>query len=79
MESIQTLKAQAMVEASAPADEPLPAATEDEQPSDTCPAAEPQTIIETEITVETEIDTTDADTIISLRTESSSDTPSQKA
>lgn len=79
MESIQALKAQAMAEASAPADEPLPAATEDEQPSDTCPAAEPQTIIETEITVETEIDTTDADTIISLRTESSSDTPSQKA
>lgn len=79
MESLEALKAQATAAAAQAAEESQTTETEPAQADSTAPASEPLAVIETEITVETEIDASAPETTNNLLTESSDDTPASKA
>ncbi len=79
MESLEALKAQATAAAVQAAEEPQTTETEPAQADSIAPTAEPLAVIETEITVETEIDASAPETTDNLLTESSDDTSASKA
>lgn len=79
MESLEALKAQATAAAVQAAEEPQATEVEPAQADSIAPASEPLAVIETEITVETEIDASAPETTDNLLTESSDDTSASKA
>ena len=79
MESLEALKAQATAAAAQAAEESQATEVEPVQADSTAPASEPLAVIETEITVEAEIDASAPETTDNLLTESSDDTPASKA
>lgn len=79
MESLEALKAQATAAAAQAAEEPQATEAEPAQVDSTAPTAEPLAVIETEITVEAEIDASAPETTDNLLTESSDDTSASKA
>lgn len=79
MESLEALKAQATAAAAQAAEESQATEAEPAQADSTAPASEPLAVIETEITVEAEIDASAPETTDNLLTESSDDTPASKA
>lgn len=79
MESLEALKAQATAAAAQAAEEPQTTETEPAQADSIAPTAEPLAVIETEITVEAEIDASAPETTDNLLTESSDDTSASKA
>ena len=79
MESLEALKAQATAAAAQAAEESQATEVEPAQADSTAPASEPLAVIETEITVEAEIDASAPETTDNLLTESSDDTPASKA
>lgn len=79
MESLEALKAQATAAAAQAAEESQATEVEPAQADSIAPASEPLAVIETEITVETEIDASAPETTDNLLTESSDDTPASKA
>lgn len=79
MESLEALKAQATAAAAQAAEESQATEAEPAQADSIAPASEPLAVIETEITVETEIDASAPETTDNLLTESSDDTPASKA
>lgn len=79
MESLEALKAQATAAAAQAAEESQATEVEPAQADSIAPASEPLAVIETEITVETEIDASAPETTDNLLTESSDDTSASKA
>lgn len=79
MESLEALKAQATAAAAQAAEESQATEVEPAQADSIAPASEPLAVIETEITVEAEIDASAPETTDNLLTESSDDTPASKA
>lgn len=79
MESLEALKAQATAAAAQAAEESQATEVEPVQADSTAPASEPLAVIETEITVEAEIDASAPETTDNLLTELSDDTPASKA
>lgn len=79
MESLEALKAQATAAAAQAAEESQATEAEPAQADSIAPTAEPLAVIETEITVEAEIDASAPETTDKLPTESSDDTPASKA
>lgn len=79
MESLEALKAQATAAAVQAAEESQATEAEPAQADSTAPASEPLAVIETEITVEAEIDASAPETTDNLLTESSDDTSASKA
>lgn len=79
MESLEALKAQATAAAAQAAEESQATEAEPAQADSIAPASEPLAIIETEITVEAEIDASTPETTDNLLTESSDDTSASKA
>ena len=79
MESLEALKAQATAAAAQAAEEPQTTETEPAQADSIAPASEPLAVIETEITVEAEIDASAPETTGNLLTELSDDTSASKA
>lgn len=79
MESLEALKAQATAAAAQAAEESQATEAEPAQADSIAPASEPLAVIETEITVETEIDASAPETTDDLLTESSDDTSASKA
>ena len=79
MESLEALKAQATAAAAQAAEESQVTEVEPAQADSIAPASEPLAVIETEITVEAEIDASAPETTDNLLTESSDDTPASKA
>ena len=79
MESLEALKAQATAAAAQAAEESQATEVEPAQADSTAPASEPLAVIETEITVEAEIDASAPETTDNLLTESSDDTSASKA
>ncbi len=79
MESLEALKAQATAAAAQAAEEPQATEAEPAQADSIAPTAEPLAVIETEITVEAEIDASAPETTDNLPTELSDDTPASKA
>ena len=79
MESLEALKAQATAAAAQAAEESQATEVEPAQADSIAPASEPLAVIETEITVETEIDASAPETTDNLLTELSDDTPASKA
>ncbi|CDB11930.1 ribonuclease 3 [Bacteroides sp. CAG:633] len=79
MESLEALKAQATAAAAQAAEESQATEAEPAQADSTAPASEPLAVIETEITVEAEIDASAPETTDNLLTESSDDTSASKA
>ena len=79
MESLEALKAQATAAAVQAAEEPQATEAEPAQADSIAPASEPLAVIETEITVEAEIDASAPETTDNLLTESSDDTSASKA
>lgn len=79
MESLEALKAQATVAAAQAAEESQATEVEPAQADSIAPASEPLAVIETEITVEAEIDASAPETTDNLLTESSDDTSASKA
>lgn len=79
MESLEALKAQATAAAAQAAEESQVTEVEPAQADSIAPASEPLAVIETEITVEAEIDASAPETTDNLPTESSDDTPATKA
>ena len=79
MESLEALKAQATAAAAQAAEESQATEAEPAQADSTAPASEPLAVIETEITVEAEINASAPETTDNLPTELSDDTPASKA
>lgn len=79
MESLEALKAQATAAAAQAAEEPQATEAEPAQADSIAPASEPLAVIETEITVEAEIDASAPETTGNLLTELSDDTSASKA
>ena len=79
MESLEALKAQATATAAQAAEESQATEVEPAQADSIAPASEPLAVIETEITVEAEIDASAPETTDNLLTESSDDTSASKA
>ena len=79
MESLEALKAQATAAAAQAAEESQATEVEPAQADSIAPASEPLAVIETEITVEAEIDSSAPETTDNLPTELSDDTPASKA
>ena len=79
MESLEALKAQATAAAAQAAEESQATEVEPTQADSIAPASEPLAVIETEITVEAEIDASAPETTDNLLTESSDDTSASKA
>lgn len=79
MESLEALKAQATAAAAQAAEESQATEAEPAQADSTAPASEPLAVIETEITVEAEINASAPETTDNLPAESSDDTPASKA
>ena len=79
MESLEALKAQATAAAVQAAEEPQATEAEPAQADSIAPASEPLAVIETEITVEAEINASAPETTDNLLTESSDDTSASKA
>lgn len=79
MESLEALKAQATAAAVQAAEESQATEVEPAQADSIAPASEPLAVIETEITVEAEIDASAPETTDNLLTESSDDTSASKA
>lgn len=79
MESLEALKAQATAAAAQAAEESQATEVEPAQADSIAPASEPLAVIETEITVEAEIDASAPETTDNLLTESSDDTSASKA
>ena len=79
MESLEALKAQATAAAAQAAEESQATEAEPAQADSTAPASEPLAVIETEITVEAEINASAPETTDNLLTESSDDTSASKA
>ena len=79
MESLEALKAQATAAAAQAAEESQATEVEPAQADSTAPASEPLAVIETEITVEAEINASAPETTDNLPTELSDDTPASKA
>lgn len=79
MESLEALKAQATAAAAQAAEESQATEAEPAQADSIAPTAEPLAVIETAITVETEIDASAPETTDNLLTELSDDTPASKA
>ena len=79
MESLEALKAQATAAAAQAAEESQATEVEPAQADSIAPASEPLAVIETEITVEAEIDASAPETTDNLLTELSDDTPASKA
>lgn len=79
MESLEALKAQATAAAAQAAEESQATEAEPTQADSIAPASEPLAVIETEITVEAEIDASAPETTDNLLTESSDDTSASKA
>ena len=79
MESLEALKAQATAAAAQAAEESQATEVEPAQADSTAPASEPLAVIETEITVEAEINASAPETTDNLPAESSDDTPASKA
>lgn len=79
MESLEALKAQATAAAAQAAEESQATEAEPAQADSIAPASEPLAVIETEITVEAEINASAPETTDNLLTESSDDTPATKA
>ncbi len=79
MESLEALKAQATAAAAQAAEESQATEAEPAQADSIAPASEPLAVIETEITVEAEIDASAPETTDNLLTESSDDTSASKA
>lgn len=79
MESLEAFKAQATAAAAQAAEESQATEVEPAQADSIAPASEPLAVIETEITVEAEIDASAPETTDNLLTESSDDTSASKA
>lgn len=79
MESLEALKAQATAAAAQAAEESQATEAEPTQADSIAPASEPLAVIETAITVETEIDASAPETTDNLLTELSDDTSASKA
>ena len=79
MESLEALKAQATAAAAQAAEESQATEVEPAQADSIAPASEPLAVIETEITVEAEINASAPETTDNLPAESSDDTPASKA
>lgn len=79
MESLEALKAQATAAAAQAAEESQATEVEPAQADSIAPTSEPLAVIETEITVEAEIDASAPETTDNLLTESSDDTSASKA
>lgn len=79
MESLEALKAQATAAAAQAAEESQATEAEPAQADSIAPTAEPLAVIETTITVETEIDASAPETTDNLPTELSDDTSASKA